>query len=59
MKLKTVDIQVMQMKVEFKLEGEKRREVVEGKVKKTKAVPVPVSMLVDGDDSSVGSGMSY
>ena len=48
------------MKVEFKLEGEKRREVAKAKVKKMKAVSLPVSQLVDGDDSSVGSsGMSY
>ena len=57
--LETVDIPVMQMKVEFKLEGEKRREVAKGKVKKMKAVSLPVSQLVDGDDSSVGSGMTY
>lgn len=57
--LETVDIPVMQMKVEFKLEGEKQREVAKGKVKKMKAVSLPVSQLVDGDDSSVGSGMIY
>ena len=60
MVLETVDIPVMQMKVEFKLEGEKRREVAKAKVKKMKAVSLPVSQLVDGDDSSVGSsGMTY
>ena len=59
MVLETVDIPVMQMKVEFKLEGEKQREVAKGKVKKMKAVSLPVSQLVDGDDSSMGSGMTY
>ncbi len=59
MVLETVDIPVMQMKVEFKLKGEKRCEVAKGKVKKMKAASLPVSQLVDGDDSSVGSGMTY
>ena len=59
MVLETVDIPVMQMKVEFKLEGEKWCEVAKGKVKKIKAVSFPVSQLVDGNDSSVGSGMIY
>ena len=49
----------MQMKVEFRLEGEKRRVIAKGKVKKMKAVSLPVSQLVDGDDFSVGSGMTY
>jgi hypothetical protein len=54
----TVDIPVMQMKVEFRLEGEKRREVAKGKVKKMKAISIPVSQLVDDDDSSAASGMN-
>ena len=48
----------MQMKVEFRLEGEKRRVMPKGKVKKMKAVSRTVTELVDKDDSSVDSDMA-
>ena len=53
-----VEIPVMQMKVEFRLEGEKRSVIAKGKVKKMKAVSRTVTELVDKDDSSVDSDMA-
>jgi hypothetical protein len=52
LKFNIVDIPVMQMKVEFKIEGKKRHELLKGKVKIEKAIPLYVSEVVDDKDSS-------